>query len=104
MHGLFYLLILALPLSGWLHDSAWKDAAAHPMYLYGLVPWPRLGAIMGLEAGYKEHLHDVFGAVHAWFGYALYALLTLHILGALKHQFIDGDAELQRMTRAKNPA
>ena len=100
VHGLLYLLILALPLSGWFHDSAWKDAATHPMFLYGLVPWPRVGAIMTLDPVLKERLHDVFGAAHTWFGYILYGLLALHIGGALKHQFIDGDPELQRMTHA----
>ena len=42
-HAVLYLLILGLPLSGWIHDSAFKDAAAHPLYLFGLVPWPRIG-------------------------------------------------------------
>jgi len=32
---------------------------------------------------------------HVWFGYALYGLLGLHVLGALKHQFWDREAELQ---------
>ena len=32
------------------------------------------------------------------FGYVLYALLALHIGAALKHQFIDREPELQRMS------
>jgi cytochrome b561 len=96
-HWLLYLVIFALPLSGWLHDSAWKDAASHPMTLFGAIPWPRIGFITGLEAGLKEQLHDIFGEVHEWFGYGLYGLVALHIAGALKHQFIDRHAELQRM-------
>ena len=28
-HLLLYVLMIGLPLSGWLHDSAWKDAATH---------------------------------------------------------------------------
>jgi cytochrome b561 len=35
--------------------------------------------------------------VHTSAGYALYVLVALHILGALKHQFIDKQPELQRM-------
>ena len=97
-HLLLYGLMLALPLSGWLHDSAWRDAATHPMHLFGSVPWPRIGFIMALEPGRKEWLHDLFGAVHSAFGYALYLLLALHIAGALKHQWLDRDAELQRMS------
>jgi len=96
-HAALYLLILALPLSGWLHDSAWKDAATHPLRLFSLIDWPRFGPIMRLPAHTKEGLHSVFGTVHTWLGYGLYGLFALHVGGALKHQFIDREPELQRM-------
>lgn len=96
-HWLLYGLIFLLPLSGWMHDSAWKDATTHPMQLFGLLPWPRIGWIMDIEPTTKELLHDAFGMLHQWTGFVLYVLLTLHILGALKHQFFDGEKELQRM-------
>ena len=48
-HFLLYLLMIGLPLSGWLHDSAWKAAATHPMHLYGFIPWPRIGYVMNLD-------------------------------------------------------
>ena len=97
-HGALYALMLLLPISGWMHDSAWKDAAAHPMQLFGLVPWPRIGWIMQIEPATKEQLHDLFGNFHTAFGYVLYVLLFLHIAGALKHQWLDRQQELQRMT------
>jgi cytochrome b561 len=96
-HFLLYLLMIGLPLSGWLHDSAWKDAATHPMHLFGLVPWPRLGFVMHLDPVLKESLHDRFGALHEWLGYALYALLAMHVGGALKHQWIDRKSVISRM-------
>lgn len=96
-HAALYLLIFALPISGWLHDSAWKDAATHPMKLFGLLPWPRIGAIASIEPQAREILHDVFGEVHRLFGYLLYALFALHVGGALKHQLVDKEPELQRM-------
>ena len=96
-HVLLYVLIFALPISGWLHDSAWKDAATHPMSLFHVVPWFRLGFIMDLPPALKEHLHDVFGAIHTAFGYVLYVVLALHILGALKHELIDRESVLRRM-------
>ncbi len=97
VHGVLYLLMIMLPLSGWMHDSAWKDAATHPMQWFGLFEWPRIGSIMAVEPVAKERLHDVFGAVHALAGYVLYGIFALHVLGALKHQFIDREPELQRM-------
>ena len=96
-HGALYLVMVLLPLSGWMHDSAWKDADTHPMKLFGLAPWPRIGWIMSIEPVGKERLHDLFGAVHGWAGNVLYVLFALHVAGALKHQFIDRDPELQRM-------
>ena len=97
VHVALYVLIFAMPLSGWLHDSAWKDAAAHPMTLYGVVPWPRVGWVMDVAQPEKERLHDVFGALHAWFGYVLYGLFALHVGGALKHQWLDRQPEMERM-------
>ncbi|MGF6639607.1 cytochrome b561 [Paraburkholderia sp. MM5496-R1] len=96
-HFVLYLLMIGLPLSGWLHDSAWKDAATHPMRLFNLFPWPRIGYVTRLDPALKESLHDRFGALHAWLGYALYAMLLMHVGGALKHQWIDRKSVLKRM-------
>ena len=96
-HAALYVLILALPLSGWLHDSAWKDAATHPMKLFGVLPWPCVGWVMHVEPGLRDTLHDRFGALHTWAGYVLYGVFALHVIGALKHQWFDHEPELQRM-------
>jgi cytochrome b561 len=52
---------------------------------------------MALPADRKEMLHGLFGEMHEIGGYLLIALLLLHIAGALKHQFIDGEPEFRRM-------
>ncbi len=96
-HLVLYGLMLGLPLSGWIHDSAFKDAAAHPLFLFGLVPWPRIAPIMALDPATKDHVHAFWYSVHQSLAYALYGLLALHILGALKHQFIDHKDELGRI-------
>lgn len=96
-HWALYGLIFALPLSGWMHDSAWNGGASHPFFLYGAIPWFRIPALANLDPATKDHLHAVLFTWHVWFGYALYGLLALHILGALKHQVWDREAELQRM-------
>ncbi len=97
VHGLLYVIMFGLPLSGWIMDSAWKDAATHPMAWFGLFEWPRLAPIMHLGPAVKEKVHHLFGAVHGLSADALYLLVFLHVGGALKHQFLDGDKELQRM-------
>ena len=53
-HLALYGLILVLPVSGWLHDSAFKQAAAHPLRLFWVVPWFRIGAIQNLDPATKE--------------------------------------------------
>jgi cytochrome b561 len=96
-HIVLYTLILAMPLSGWLHDSAWNEAAKYPMKLYALIPWPRIGFVADLDPATKDTLHTVFGNFHTWLSYALYGMVALHIGGALKHQFIDRHPQLERM-------
>lgn len=95
-HMVLYGLMVVLPVSGWLHDSAFKYADKHPLMLYWVVPWFRIGAVQSMEPVAKEEFHTVLYAVHAVSAYALYGLLALHVLGALKHQW-DGARELQRM-------
>lgn len=97
VHWLLYLVMFGLPLTGWIMDSAWKDAASHPMAWFGLFEWPRIGLVMDLAPAAKERMHDLFGAGHSLAADALYILLFLHVGAALKHQFLDREKELQRM-------
>jgi cytochrome b561 len=99
VHWLLYGLMFALPLSGWMHDSAWKAAPEIKMYWFGLFEWPRIGWIMELEPMIKEQWHGVLGAAHDIMSKILLLLFLLHVGGALKHQWIDKHPELQRMWR-----
>jgi cytochrome b561 len=96
-HVALYGLIFLMPLSGWAHDSAWKAAASHPMYLYGVIPWPRIGWLTAIDPSRKDYWHDLLGQVHTSLAYVIYAMVGVHILGALKHQWLDREPELQRM-------
>ena len=97
VHIALYLVMFAMPLSGWIMDSAYKDAASHPNLWFGLFEWPRIGAIMALDPATKKTVHDFFGQTHETAALILYVLVFLHIAGALKHQFLDKDRELARM-------
>lgn len=97
VHWGLYLILFAMPLTGWIMDSAYKDAATHPMFLYGLFEWPRLGFIMALDPATKKVVHDGFGEAHEIIAYAVYALVALHLAGAVKHQWLDRSPLLQRM-------
>ncbi len=89
-HVLFYVLLIVLPLSGWWMSSA-VPIERHPINFAGLqIPflpvergWP--------SAGPARMLHGNL----AWL---MIGLVGLHILAALRHQFIDKDNLLARMT------
>ncbi len=96
-HIALYVLIIALPLSGWIHDSAWKGAPTHPLSLFWVIPWFRFSFITNLDPATKEQLHSAFFQLHISLAYVLYVLFAAHVAGALKHQFLDKQPELQRM-------
>ena len=95
VHAAFYAILLALPLSGWLTVSASKLAI--PTLLYGTVPWPHVPGIATLPGTAKEVWREAGEFVHVNLVNLLYALLALHVAGALKHHFVDRDGELARM-------
>ena len=91
-HLLFYLLMLALPLTGW----AMVSARAPAISFWGL-PWPRLPGLTFLTAPDQRPLRHSLQAVHTDFlVWIILANLALHVAGALKHQF-DGNPVLWRM-------
>lgn len=104
VHAGLYVLMFALPLSGWIYDSAWEWAASFPISVFGLFEMPRLAPIVNLPADIKEPLDVWAGKLHHWFGYALYALFIAHVAGAIKGQWFDGHQTLTRMRlRGHNP-
>lgn len=97
VHGALYLLMIGVPAAGYIMDSAWKGAAKYPLMLFGM-PFPRIDAITQMDPAAREELHHLFEEIHELGGYLLIALIALHILGALKHQFIDRHPEFERMS------
>ncbi len=86
-HIALYALFFIVPLIGWAYSSA----AGFPVVLFGLFPLPDLiGADKALAALIKPW--------HQISAFALAGLAVLHIGAALKHQFIDRDGLLQRMS------
>jgi cytochrome b561 len=93
VHVLFYVLIIAMPLTGWIMASASSDA---PTRYFGLVDI-RLPGIPALDPATREGLEEGFEQVHANLAWVIIGLLVLHVAGALKHQFVDEDGLLARM-------
>ena len=97
IHHLLYLLMLAVPLTGWLHDSAWQGAAGHPFVLFHTVPFFRLPLFGAMDPATKDHWHDMLGGMHSIASWVLIGAVALHVAGALKHSLIDRKPSLSRM-------
>ncbi len=87
VHGGFYLVLIGGPLTGWLLVSSAKIAV--PTVLFGILPLPHLP--VGSAA------HGAAEALHTQLAWLAIALLLLHVIGALRHQFFKDEDILQRM-------
>jgi cytochrome b561 len=85
-HGALYVLMVAIPLTGWLMNSA-KNI---PFQLFRLVPWPNL---LKPDAG----LGEIFEFWHSQLVTLLLVLVCIHVAAALWHHFFRRDATLKRM-------
>ncbi len=88
-HWAFYVLIIAIPFSGWLMASAGGRK-------YGL-SWYGLFDIPFLPVAQDKTLAGAAGGAHENLAFLLIALLLLHIGAAMKHIFLDGDGTFARM-------
>ena len=85
-HLLLYVLMLAIPLSGWLMSSA----KGFQTVWFGVLPLPDLLAK-------DKALGDLLQTVHMSLNLLLVALLVAHVGASLKHHFIIKDDVLLRM-------
>jgi cytochrome b561 len=98
VHLLFYVLLLAIPLLGWAMVSASALITKFPIDMFGLFDWPAIQPLYAMAAEPRHELHEQLETAHKLATKVIiYGLVPLHILGALKHQFLDKDNELARM-------
>ena len=92
-HGVLYLLLVGLPLTGWAIVSL---SPFHiPTVLYGLVPWPHLP--LAALVSDPTAAESLFKLVHAYGAWLLAALVALHVAAALRHHYLLHDDVLLRM-------
>lgn len=85
-HHLLYVLLLAIPISGWLMSSALGFQTVY----FGVLPIPDLLAK-------NKPLGEQLEIVHMVLNYFMAALVAMHVLAGLKHHFLDRDDVLVRM-------
>lgn len=94
-HGVhigLYVLMIAIPVSGWLMSSAKGFSTT----FFGLFDLPNL---VERDKALATTLKDVHGAL----ANVLMALVIAHIGAALKHQLIDKDNLMERMRPERQP-
>lgn len=89
VHALAYIAMLALPLSGWAMHSA--ESGGKAVGIFGL------GAVPALPLAHDKALGETLEGVHGALATLMLVLVVLHVAGALKHQFVDGDGSLRRI-------
>lgn len=92
VHYGLYVLLFAVPLSGYFLTLA----AGVPVVYFGVIELP---VLIGKNPALKEVLEET----HEILNWVLAAFVAVHVLGALKHQFIDRDGLLRRMTLSSKP-
>jgi cytochrome b561 len=85
-HYTFYVLLFAMPITGWMMSSAKNYSVSW----FGLFTWPNL-------IGKNEAAFDFLRSTHHILSDALFVIAVLHILAALKHHFWNKDDVLLRM-------
>ena len=85
-HLLLYVLMLAIPLTGWLMSSA----KGFQTVWFGALPIPDL-------IGKDKATGELLALVHKSLNLLFVAAILGHVAAALKHHFIDKDGLLDRM-------
>ncbi|MDX1497694.1 MAG: YceI family protein, partial [Salinisphaeraceae bacterium] len=105
-HWLFYVLMIGIPLTGWLYVSTqWHgDRALNvPTVWFGLITIPHLFSLNQLPDELRQQWSEELGETHEFMAYAMLVLLALHVAAALKHQFVNRDETLGQMLPVLSP-
>jgi cytochrome b561 len=97
VHALLYVVMIGMPLTGWAMSSASTLIRVFPITWFGLFEWPTLVALANLPPERMKSAHHLFFTLHSGGAWLAYGLVTLHVLAALRHQFLKGDLMLWRM-------
>lgn len=92
VHVAFYVLMIGLPLGGWLMVSVSPFQVS--TVLFGAISWPHLPFTEGLKG---EDLYEFVEFFHSKGAWVIIVLLGLHVAGAVKHEIGAEGGVLKRM-------
>ena len=88
LQGLLYLLMIVLPLSGYIMSNA----GGHPINFFGLGELPALVGENKTIGGLSHEVHEIMG-------WSILVLIVLHMAGAIKHRLKDKGGETDILKR-----
>jgi cytochrome b561 len=91
-HALLYLVLFAMPISGFLYTAM----GGFPVPFFGLYDLARL-------VPENKPAAEVFKLTHLTLQWLLYAVVLLHVAGALQHHLVRKDGVLRRMLSPTAP-
>jgi cytochrome b561 len=98
-HYTLYTLMILVPFLGWNLASA----PNRPLFLFGIIPWPKLFYIANLSADAKKMAAGIIAPSHVILAFLLFVLAIGHLSAALfYHYMIRRDQILQRMVPGTN--
>jgi cytochrome b561 len=102
VHGAFYGLMIAMPVTGWLYVSTgWSHSLQQLLSVetvyFGWLPIPHLSLIAEQEAAQRQILGERLISLHEAFAFTTLGLLAMHVGAVVKHFLEDGGQELARM-------
>jgi len=92
VHWGFYVIMIGMPLTGWLMVSTSRRAI--PTVLYWTIPWPDMPGTHSLGPAAKMTAHAIGVNGHEWLSWGLYGLFALHVAGAFKHQVFEPETPI----------
>ena len=101
VHWGFYVIMIGLPLTGWIMVSASRITI--PTLLFGVVPWPHVPGLPELSVAAKHGWHEASEFGHEALVKVTYVLLLLHLGAVAKHQVLDRDEVLGHMAPGARP-
>ncbi|MDB5583014.1 MAG: cytochrome [Bradyrhizobium sp.] len=101
VHWGFYVVMIGLPLTGWIIISTSKLSV--PTMFWGVVRWPALPSLGSLAADDKASWNSYAGDIHYVLALATVAMLAMHVAAVVKHQLVDRDDTFARMAPRARP-
>jgi cytochrome b561/polyisoprenoid-binding protein YceI len=92
-HAALFAAIIGVTLAGWALISASK----FPSSFFQLAPIPKLPWLSDLPSGEQKAYKDMFETIHIGLGFALLALIAVHLAAVFRHALVLKDGIVSRM-------